>query len=204
MTKVHVSRFSLLLGLSLGVAGTLLAQHAVGVADAGKPKAQTQGPLERKEFHETLDVVLDRYVEPVDTPTVMASGLKHMLSGLDPYSHYLTADERARAQKLHTQGAEVGLVTALHRGQRSRPSSRSSRSTPAAPRPSSGLLAGDHILAIRGHACAGLLSNVEAQLLLSGAAGEQIELVLDRGQRSRADPGRAGQAQRRGPGQLEN
>ena len=138
MKKVRLSRWSLVLGASLGVLGTLAVQQLVPEASAGKG----QGPLERQAFHDTLDVVLDRYVEPVDTPTVMSRGLKHMVAGLDPYSHYMTAKERDLAQTRARQGAEAGLVTTLRgardsgrgraRGHRRAPgqSSRQARSRP--------------------------------------------------------------------------
>ncbi|HVH99467.1 MAG TPA: S41 family peptidase [Enhygromyxa sp.] len=161
----------------LGIAGTLTIQRAIPEADAGKNK---KGPLEREEFHQTLDVVLDRYVEPVDAPQVMARGLKHMVSGLDPYSHYLTADERAKARKLQQQGAEAGLMTTLHRDAQ-RAELEIVGVHPGSPADKLGLGAGDRILEIRGQPCAHMLSNVEAQLLLGGAAGERIELVLERG-----------------------
>ena len=131
--------------------------------------------------------MLDRYVEPVDTPEVMARGLKHMVSGLDPYSHYLTADERTRAQKLQHQGAEAGLVTSLHHG----PQGGELEIVavhPGSPADKLGLAAGDRLVEIRGQSCARLLSNIEAQLLLGGAAGERIELVVERG----AGPERVG------------
>jgi carboxyl-terminal processing protease len=177
MQKVRWSRSSLALGMLLGIAGTLTLQHAISEADAGKPK---QGPLEREEFHQTLDVVLDRYVEPVDAPKVMARGLKHMVSGLDPYSHYLTAAERDRARKLQQQGAEAGLMTALHRDEQ-RAELEIIGVHPGSPAAKLGLDAGDRILEIRGQSCEHLLSNVEAQLLLGGAPGEQIDLLLERG-----------------------
>jgi carboxyl-terminal processing protease len=163
----------------LGIAGTLTIQRAISEAEAGKPKKQ--GPLEREEFHQTLDVVLDRYVEPVDAPKVMARGLKHMVSGLDPYSHYLTAAERDRARKLQQQGAEAGLMTALHHDDRGSAELEIIGVHPGSPADKLGLAAGDRILEIRGQPCARMLSNVDAQLLLGGAAGERIELVLERG-----------------------
>lgn len=179
MQKMRWSRSSLALGLVLGIAGTLTLQRAISEAEAGKPKKQ--GPLEREEFHQTLDVVLDRYVEPVDAPKVMARGLKHMVSGLDPYSHYLTAAERDRARKLQQQGAEAGLMTALHHDDRGSAELEIIGVHPGSPADKLGLAAGDRILEIRGQPCARMLSNVDAQLLLGGAAGERIELVLERG-----------------------
>jgi carboxyl-terminal processing protease len=177
MQSVQLSRSSLVLGLVLGIAGTLAIERGIPQADAGKNRS---GPLEREEFHQTLDVVLDRYIEPVDAPEVMTRGLKHMVSGLDAYSHYLTADERERAKKLQKQGAEAGLVTALHRnGQRAELEIVAVH--PGGPADLLGLAAGDRILEIRGEPCEHMLSNVDAQLLLGGAPGERIALVLERG-----------------------
>lgn len=177
MQNVRLSLISLALGLTLGIVGTLALERGIPEADAGKPKT---GPLEREEFHQTLDVVLDRYVEPVDGPQVMARGLKHMVSGLDPYSHYLTADERARARKLQQQGAEAGLMTSLHRDEQGA-ELEVVGVHPGSPAERLGLDAGDRILEIRKQPCEHMLSNVEAQLLLGGAPGERIELVLERG-----------------------
>jgi carboxyl-terminal processing protease len=177
MQSVRLSRSSLVLGLVLGIAGTLAVERGIPEAEAGKNKT---GPLEREEFHQTLDVVLDRYIEPVDAPEVMARGLKHMVSGLDPYSHYLTVEERERAKKLQKQGAEAGLVTALHRkGQRAELEIVAVH--PGGPADRLGLDPGDRILEIRGESCEHMLSNVDAQLLLGGAPGERIALVLERG-----------------------
>jgi carboxyl-terminal processing protease len=51
---------------------------------------------------------------------------------------------------------------------------------PGSPADKLKLSAGDRLLEIRGQSCDRLLSNVEAQLLLGGAEGERIELVLER------------------------
>jgi carboxyl-terminal processing protease len=179
MQKVRLSRSSLLLGIVLGVAGSAMVERALPEAAAGKGKS---GVLERKDFHDTLDVVLDRYVETLDAPEVMARGLKHMVAGLDPHSHYLTAAERAKAHKLQHQGAEAGLVTALHPADEHHGAELEIVAVhPGSPAEALGLSAGDRILEIRGQACERLLSNVEAQLLLGGGPGERIDLVLDRG-----------------------
>jgi carboxyl-terminal processing protease len=180
MKNVRLSRSSLALGLLLGVAGTLAVQAGVSEAEAGKGK--TKGQLERQEFHDSIDVVLDRYVEPVDAPEVMSRGLKHMVAGLDPYSHYLTAKERELAKKRQSQGAEAGVVTTLRRaGSRAAAELEIIAVHPGSPADKLGLTPGTRILDIRGQACAHMLSNVEAQLLLSGAVGERISLTIERG-----------------------
>lgn len=171
---------SLLLGSLLGVVGTLAVQAGIPEAEAGKGK--TKGQLERREFHDSLDLVLDRYVEPVDGPELMSRGLKHMVAGLDPYSHYMTATERELAQKRASQGAETGLVTTLHRaGSEAAAELEVIAVHPGSPADKLDLDPGTRILEIRGLQCAHLLGNIDAQLLLSGAVGERIAMTIERG-----------------------
>jgi carboxyl-terminal processing protease len=176
---VRSSRGSLLLGLILGVGGTLAIEAAMSEAIAGK--GQHKGQLERDEFHHSIDVVLDRYVEPVDAPELMSRGLKHMVAGLDPYSHYLTADERELVKQRQSQGAEAGLVTTLRRAGSSAAELEVIAVHPNSPADRLGIAAGTRILSIRDQPSAMLLSNVEAQLLLSGAVGERISMTIERG-----------------------
>lgn len=178
--SVRSSRCSLLVGSLLGVAATLLVQAAISEAHAGKGKGK--GKLDRQEFHDSLDVVLDRYVEPVDAPELMARALKHMVAGLDPYSHYMTLDERELAQQRASQGASTGLVTTLRRGGSQTAAELEVIAVqPDSPAAKLDIDPGTRILEIRDRSCAHLLSNADAQLLLSGAAGERIALTIERG-----------------------
>jgi carboxyl-terminal processing protease len=176
----HESVRSLLVGSLLGVVGTLVVQAGISEAQAGKGK--TKGQLERQEFHDSLDVVLDRYVEPVDAPELMSRGLKHMVAGLDAYSHYMTVGERELAQKRASQGAETGLVTTLHRaGSGAAAELEVIAVHPDSPADKLDIDPGTRILEIRGQPCAHLLGNVDAQLLLGGAVGERIAMTIERG-----------------------
>jgi carboxyl-terminal processing protease len=176
----------LLLGALLGVTGTLTAQHfpttesdaeLIAEAEAGSPRGTK---LEREQFHEALDLVLDRHVDQVDTRSVMARGLKHMVVGLDPHSYYLTADERELARKRAKQGADAGLIVALreHEGERLL---EVLAVAPGGPAERAKLAAGDRIVAIRGQESEQLLSHAEAEILLAGGEGERIELEVVRG-----------------------
>ena len=180
MQNVRLSRSSLVLGLVLGVAGTLAVERAISEAEAAKGTTQ-KAQLDRQHFHDSLDLVLDRYVEPVDAPKMMARGLKHMVNGLDPHSYYLTADERSLAQQQQKQGASSGLVTALDRGSSLDATLEIVAVEPGSPASKLGLSAGDRVLAIRGRPCNTLMSTAEAQLLLGGAPGERVDLTVDRG-----------------------
>jgi carboxyl-terminal processing protease len=178
--SVRSSGWSLLVGSLFGVLATLAVQAGISEAQAGKGK--TKGQLERQEFHESLDVVLDRYVEPVDAPELMSRALKHMVAGLDPYSHYMTVDERELAQQRRNEGAETGLVTTLHRGGSGAAAELEVIAVhPDSPADKLDIEPGTRILEIRDQSCAHLLSNADAQLLLSGAIGERIEITIERG-----------------------
>lgn len=162
----------LLIGFALGVLTTVGVLHLVPQADAGKP-------LERESFHSAIDIVLERYVEPVDASEVMARGLKHMVGGLDGYSHYLTADERKRAKKKLKSGASAGLSLEL--------SQRGDHNVlevlavePGSSADAAGLSAGDFVHEIRGRETDTLLSRAEAEVLLAGNDGEMVEVVVQR------------------------
>ncbi|MCA9683673.1 MAG: hypothetical protein KC457_15845, partial [Myxococcales bacterium] len=174
---MRASRWSLLFGTALGVVGTLAVQRAMPEAEAGRGKP---AQLDRQNFHDSLDLVLDRHVDPVNAPQMMARGLKHMVAGLDPYSHYLTAEERELARKRQREGAESGLVTALHQGDAGS-ELEVVAVIPGSPAAALGITAGTKLLGIRDRECDQLLSNMEAQLLLAGAPGERIDLAFDRG-----------------------
>jgi carboxyl-terminal processing protease len=167
----------LALGFALGVA------TALGIV-AALPKAEAGKRLERKSFHSAIDMVLERYVEPVDAGEVMARGLKHMVGGLDGYSHYLTADERKVAQKKLKSGAGIGVSIGLEK--------RDDKKLleilavePGSPADRVGLGPGDYVHEVRGRDVSTFMSQAEAELSLVGSEGEAIELVVQR----RKDPG---------------
>jgi hypothetical protein len=49
----------------------------------------------REGFYRAFDMILDRYVDPIEPSDLLARGLKRVVGQLDAYSDYLTADERA-------------------------------------------------------------------------------------------------------------
>lgn len=159
-------------GFALGVIVSAGVGAVVHEAEAGKR-------LERKSFHSALDTVLERYVEPVDASEVMARGLKHMVGGLDPYSHYLTASERKAAQAKLESGATAGLHVALR--ERGRIKLLEVLAVePGSSGHAAGLSPGDFVHEIAGTPVTDLLSLAEAEILLAGAEGEMLELVVQR------------------------
>jgi carboxyl-terminal processing protease len=165
-------------GFALGVAatfGVLMAVSSVPAAKASKPNK-----LGRDAFHRALDDVLDQYVEPVDEAVLLERGLKHMMAGLDPHSHYLSARER-KALRKRARGGVSGLSVALRDGEQV--GERHLEIVAVAPRSAAaaaGLAAGDHVLSIRGTEVERLLSQAEAEALLVGSVGERVEIAVQR------------------------
>ena len=138
--------------------------------------------LNRASFDAALHTVLERYVDPVDASPVLAESLKRVVSGLDSYSHFLTADERDQIRQ-RSRGGTTGMAMQLHRAE---PGSRKpawleiSAVLPDSPAERAGLRAGDQILKIRGQEVAFLLSQAEAEALLLGGDGDAVELAVQR------------------------
>jgi carboxyl-terminal processing protease len=142
--------------------------------------------LSRSGFDAALGTVLERYVDPIDASPVLTETLKRVVSGLDSYSHFLTADERSDIRH-RSRGGSTGMETQLHRaepGARKPASLEISAVLPGSPAERVGLRPGDQILKIRGHDVGFLLSQAEAAALLLGADGDTVELTVQR----RGDP----------------
>jgi carboxyl-terminal processing protease len=142
--------------------------------------------LSRSGFDAALRTVLERYVDPIDASPVLTDTLKRVVSGLDTYSHFLTADERSEIRQ-RSRGGSTGMETQLHRAE---PGARKpawleiSAVLPGSPAERVGLRPGDQILKIRSHDVGFLLSQAEAGALLLGADGDTIDLTVQR----RGDP----------------
>jgi len=159
------------------VAGVLAGLHAHGVAEADAARGAR---FDRDAFHVALDAVLDRYVEPVDESALLARGLKHLVAGLDGYSHFLTAAER-KALRAQAKDGTAGLAVHLHAA----PGGEERRLEVVGVLPGSagaraGLHPGDHLLEIEGREVARMLSQIEAEALLTGKVGDSIALRVQR------------------------
>ena len=155
----------------------------------GWPERQAEAgshTLSRAGFDAALRTVLERYVDPVESSPVLTETLKRIVSGLDTYSHFLTADERAEIRQ-RSRGGSTGMETLLHRaepGARKPASLEISAVLPGSPAEAAGLHPGDQILKIRGQDVGFLLSQAEAAALLMGADGDTLEMSVQR----RSDP----------------
>lgn len=171
--------------LRTGVVFTLGAV-AMAAVQAWWPTPQAEAgsrTLNRAGFDAALQTVIDRYVDPVEASPVLAETLKRVVSGLDPYSHYLTADERQTLRD-RSKGGTSGMSVTLHRGEAGRRPAwlEVTAVLPTSPAEKAGLQPGDRILAIRGQEVAFMLSQAEVEALLAGADGDTLELAVQRRQ----------------------
>jgi carboxyl-terminal processing protease len=170
-------------GLGVAALIALGAAQAVPEAAAGR-----HAGFDREAFHQALDAVLDRYVDPIDGSILLARGLKHMVAGLDAYSHFLTAQER-KALRAQAHDGTAGLSVHLHVA----PGGEDRLLEVVGVLPGSaaalaGLAPGDHILEIDGLEVGRLLSQVEAEAKLAGEVGQALALRVQR--RRQASPER--------------
>lgn len=161
--------------------GALCMQAVHSLWPEGEAEAGPRN-LNRAGFDAALHTVLDRYVDPVEASPVLAESLKRIVSGLDSYSHFLTAEERKQIRD-RNRGGTTGMAMKLHRAE---PGSRKpawieiTAVLPDSPAQRVGLQPGDQLLKIRGQEVAFLLSQAEAEALLLGSDGETIELTVQR------------------------
>ncbi|HEY5733512.1 MAG TPA: S41 family peptidase [Gammaproteobacteria bacterium] len=118
VSKSALRASSLALGLTLLVATALYAQENTDTAENGQETAKEQEltiPFDEvRTFADIFARVKKDYVEPVEDKSLMKSAIRGMLSGLDPHSTYLDADEYKDLHEGTTGefgglGIEVGL-----------------------------------------------------------------------------------------------
>jgi carboxyl-terminal processing protease len=171
-------------GFALGVV-TTLAFGALWDAHAGG-----RSKLARDGFQEALDTVFERYVEPVNEPDLLAGALEHVVAGLDPHSHYLSADERATLRR-KARGGHSGLAVVMHTQacDSEQPCHGAKRAArwleviaveSGSPADKAGIAPGDHILELRNRSVEQLSSQLEADTLLLGAVGETMAMRVQR------------------------
>lgn len=154
------------MGLSLSIGGGLLG--------AGKPPNKDELAWEQAQlFAEVLERVKRDYVEPVDDAVLFDSAIRGMVSGLDPHSEYLDANEY-RDIRISTAGSYAGVgIEVAELGD------TISVISPIAGSPAAraGLQSGDKLLAIDGVAITdGHLR--DAMKRLRGQVGSKVTLTV--------------------------
>lgn len=156
-------------GLGLSAKPALPAEPAAG----GEAKALPVDQL--KAFGEVFDLVKEQYIQPVDDRELLEDAIRGMVSGLDPHSAYLTAEEH-RALQEGASGefgglgieitAEDGLIRII---------------TPLddSPAAEAGLLPGDLVTRVDGESVRDLTAT-EAAKRIRGQPGAPVTLTIVR------------------------
>lgn len=173
LTIDGVSRSGTIVGFALGVVTTLGLVCSLRTIPTANARTTTE--LDRELFHQTIDDVLDGYVEPVDESELLARALKQTMVGLDGHSHFFTAKER-RALAARDQGGRAGFNVVLH--QPGVGGVEVVAVDPGSAATDAGLRVGDRVLAIRGHSTKAMTSQAEAASLLVGRVGERISVSV--------------------------
>ena len=162
----------------------MLGAATMWLVHTGAHEAQAGRALGVDAFGKALRTVLERHVDPVEPSRALEESLKRIVSGLDRYSHYLTAEERQLLRQ-RSRGGLTGMVVDFHRAEPRKPASLEVAAVlPGSPAEKIGLAPGDNILKVRGQEVAFMVSQAEVDVLLVGGDGETIDLVVQR----RSDP----------------
>ncbi|RJQ49176.1 MAG: S41 family peptidase [Gammaproteobacteria bacterium] len=161
----------LLLGAALGVSISLGAS-----VFAQREEARSGLPLdELRTFTDIFGKIKSDYVEPVEDKMLLVNAIRGMLSGLDPHSSYLDAEEFKDLQAGTTGefgglGLEVGMEDGFVKVIAPIDDTPASRG---------GILAGDLIIRLDDTPVQGMPLN-EAVKLMRGPAGSSITLTIIR------------------------
>jgi carboxyl-terminal processing protease len=170
-----LSRTSLALAAGVLLGGGLSLTHGV-LADRGTRGADNSLPLQDLQaFVEILNRVKTEYVEEIDDKTLLDNAVRGMLSGLDPHSSFLNAEE-FKDMSIATSGkfGGLGIEVQMHNGFVRVVSPIDD--TPAA---KAGVQPGDLIVRIGDKPVKGMELS-EAVDLMRGEPGTKIKLVIAR------------------------
>jgi carboxyl-terminal processing protease len=163
--------------LSGVLVGFVLGALLVG-AGVGLPAAQADPVVskERKAFDEAVDLVLERYVDPVDAQALLSRGLRHMVAGLDSHSVYLDASARDRLSAARRSGRVIGvhLVSPLE----GRDGWLIDSVVPGSPADRAGLRVGESLVEIDGRPASAYVHALEAMLALRAPGSTEIALAV--------------------------
>lgn len=167
--KRYFAPASVLIGVVLlgafigGLVGRLWAQRQTNLAES------------LQMFSRVIGIVLNSYVEPVDSDKLVRAGVKGMLQALDPYSEFLDeTDFKELRIKTEAQFGGIGIHIGMVDEQLTVISPI--EGTPAA---RAGIRAGDRIAEIEGKSTQGFTTE-DAVKLLRGEPGTKVRIKVSR------------------------
>jgi carboxyl-terminal processing protease len=167
------------LGFLIALGGYVATRHDAAPADtirAAVP-ASEKSPLtaiESAQLSEVIERVQREYVDTVSHPDLIDDALRGVVSGLDPYSSYLDAEEYADL-RVSTAGTYAGIGIEVSTADRALRVVRPFRDSPAA---AAGIQSGDMISAIDGTPVGVDLDAAMARM--RGPRGSTVKLVVTR------------------------
>ncbi|MGB1698303.1 MAG: S41 family peptidase, partial [Nannocystaceae bacterium] len=151
-----------------------------GVFGASLGEAARQRSFDRAMFHDAMDVVLDRYVDRVESPTSLRANLDGFVSNLDPYSYVLDPEDARGAHRGDEglQSAGVGAAFVLRR--RPRDSARIEVASVRRDGPAArlGVRPGDEVLTLNGKDASFFAHQGRLDRYLQSAADASLRVVL--------------------------
>jgi carboxyl-terminal processing protease len=174
----------LLIGMAVGfliaLGGDVFAHRdrvAAPAAAAPVPASAREQALtaaESAQLSEVIERVQREYVDDVKHPELIDGALRGLVSGLDPYSSYLDAEEYADL-RVSTAGTYAGIGIEVSTADRALRVVRPFRDSPAA---TAGIRSGDMIAAIDGSPVGGDLDAAMARM--RGPRGSSVKLAVVR------------------------
>ena len=131
-------------------------------------------PAESAQLTEVIERVQREYVDTVSHPELIDDALRGVVSGLDPYSSYLDAEEYADL-RVSTAGTYAGIGVEVSTADRALRVVRPFRDSPAA---AAGIQSGDMIAAIDGMPVG--LDLDAAMARMRGPRGSTVKLAVNR------------------------
>lgn len=169
----------LVLGVVLAVTGAVLGNRETAPVPAQVARVPTSatpslGAAESAQIAELLERVRREYVDDVQDPALIDGALRGMVSGLDPYSSYLDAEQYADL-RVSTAGSYAGIGIEVSTADRALRVVRPFRDSPAE---LAGIRSGDMISAIDG---APVGSDLDAAMArMRGPRGSRVKLHVMR------------------------
>src|SRR6478736_3599787 len=169
----------IVLGVLIALGGAVFAHRDTPVAQAAHmpppPPAQLAlSGAQTAQIAEVLERVQREYVDDVESPELIDGALRGLVSGLDPYSSFLDAEEYADL-RVSTAGTYAGIGIEVSTADRALRVVRPFRDSPAA---TAGIRSGDMISAIDGTPVGTDLDAAMARM--RGPRGSSVKLAIMR------------------------
>ncbi|MGB9742701.1 MAG: S41 family peptidase [candidate division WOR-3 bacterium] len=146
-----------------GFVGRLWAQRGVSLAES------------LQVFSRVVGIIINSYVEPVDSDRLVREAIKGMLNALDPYSEYLDESD-FKELRIRTEAQFGGIGIHIGMVEQQLTVIAPIEGTPAA---RAGIRAGDRIVEIDGKSTKGF-STEDAVKLLRGEPGTKVKIAVAR------------------------